>query len=197
MGDSEDGKPEFLKTLENYVAKAEDIDFPHDSWKDLFITDWLKLSPPLSDIDLRPLLYLSRDKAKNFASYDELSPEGREVLSALCDTTKFFQKIIADIKKIGLIESEIILTRMIRRARKKQWENSVIVQTLQIPKAYPELAPLFISMLDEIPPERRSASIIPLIRKETWAQGLLSRWVKDDSSPQLLKKAITVARRNN
>ncbi len=51
--------------------------FPHESWKAPFISDWLKLSPPLSEIDLRPLLYLSRDKAISLASFDELSPDGR------------------------------------------------------------------------------------------------------------------------
>ena len=85
VGDSEDGKPKFLQELEEKVAKAEELTFPHDSWKAPFISDWLKLSPPLSEIDLRPLLYLSRDKAISLASFDELSPDGRELLSALCE----------------------------------------------------------------------------------------------------------------
>ena len=75
VGDSEDGKPKFLQDLEEKVAKAEELTFSHESWKAPFILDWLKLSPPLSEIDLRPLLYLSRDKAISLASFDELSPD--------------------------------------------------------------------------------------------------------------------------
>jgi len=110
VGESENGKPEFLKKLEDEVAKAEELTFTHESWKAPFIADWLKLSPPLTDIDLRPLLYLSRDKAISLASFDELSPEGRELLAALCEAQSLLQPLIARIKLIDSTESDKILT---------------------------------------------------------------------------------------
>lgn len=195
VGDSEDGKPKFLQDLEEKVAKAEELTFQHESWKAPFISDWLKLSPPLSEIDLRPLLYLSRDKAISLASFDELSPDGRELLSALCEAKGLLQPLIANIKQIGAIESEQILTRMKRRARNQQWETAVIVQALHLPKAFPELATSFIAMLDEIPAGKRPAPLIPQLRNETWAKELLARWEQDDSSPAPVKKAINTAGR--
>ncbi|HIJ23517.1 MAG TPA: NTPase KAP [Gammaproteobacteria bacterium] len=195
VGDSEDGKPKFLQELEEKVAKAEELTFSHESWKAPFISDWLKLSPQLSDIDLRPLLYLSRDKAISLASFDELSPDGRELLSALCEAKGLLQPLIANIKQIGAIESEKILTRMKRRARNQQWESAVIVQALHLPKAFPELATSFIAMLDEIPAGKRPAPLIPQLRIEPWAKELLSRWEQDDSSPATVKKAINTAGR--
>lgn len=196
VGDSEDGKPIFLQELEEQVAKAKELTFPDDSWKAPFISDWLKLNPPLSEIDLRPLLYLSRDKAISLASFDELSPDGRELLSALCEAKGILQPLITKIQQIGAIESEKILTRMKRRARNQQWEPAVIVQALHLPKAFPELATSFIAMLDEIPAGKRPAPLIPQLRNETWAKDLLARWEQDDSSPAPVKKAInTVARR--
>jgi len=193
VGDSEDGKPKFLQELEEKVAKAEELTFPHESWKAPFISDWLKLNPPLSEIDLRPLLYLSRDKAISLASFDELSPDGRELLSALCEAKGFLQPLITNIKQIGAIESEKILTRMKRRARNQQWESAVIVQALHLPKAFPELAASFIAMLDEIPAGKRPAPLIPQLRSETWSKELLARWEQDDSSPAPVKKAINTA----
>lgn len=195
VGDSEDGKPKFLQDLEDKVAKAEELTFPHESWKVPFISDWLKLSPPLSDIDLRPLLYLSRDKAISLASFDELSPDGRELLSALCETKGLLQPLVANIKPIGAIESEKILTRMKRRARNQQWESAVIVQALHLPKAFPELATSFIAMLDEIPAGKRPVPLIPHLRNEPWAKELLSRWEQDESSPATVKRAINTAGR--
>ncbi len=195
VGDSEDGKPKFLQELEEKVAKAEELTFPHESWKAPFISDWLKLNPPLSEIDLRPLLYLSRDKAISLASFDELSPDGRELLSALCEAKGLLQPLITNIKQIGAIESEKILTRMKRRARNQQWESAVIVQALHLPKAFPELATSFIAMLDEIPAGKRPAPLIPQLRNETWAKELLARWEQDDSSPAPVKKAINTAGR--
>lgn len=197
VGDSEDGKPKFLQELEEKVAKAEELTFPHESWKALFISDWLKLSPPLSEIDLRPLLYLSRDKAISLASFDELSPEGRELLSALCEAKGLLQPLIANIRQIGVIESEKILTRMKRRARNQQWESAVIVQALHLPKAFPELANSFIAMLDEIPAGKRPAPLIPQLRNEPWATELLARWEKDESSPVPVKRAINTTGRKN
>lgn len=195
VGDSEDGKPKFLQDLEEKVAKAEELTFSHESWKAPFISDWLKLSPPLSEIDLRPLLYLSRDKAISLASFDELSPDGRELLSALCEAKGLLQPLIGNIKQIGAIESDKILTRMKRRARNQQWESAVIVQALHLPKAFPELATSFIAMLDEIPAGKRPAPLIPQLRNETWAKELLARWEQDDSSPAPVKKAINTAGR--
>ncbi len=196
VGDCEDGKPKFLQELEEKVAKAEELTFPHESWKAPFISDWLKLSPQLSDIDLRPLLYLSRDKAISLTNFDELSPDGRELLSALCEAKGLLQPLIANIKQIGAIESEKILTRMKRRARNQQWESAVIVQALHLPKAFPELATSFVAMLDEIPAGKRPAPLIPQLGIEPWAKELLSRWEQDDSSPATVKKAInTVGRK--
>ena len=178
-------------------AKSQNVwrGIPHESWKAPFISDWLKLNPPLSEIDLRPLLYLSRDKAISLASFDELSPDGRELLSALCEAKGLLQPLITNIKQIGAIESEKILTRMKRRARNQQWESAVIVQALHVPKAFPELATSFIAMLDEIPAGRRPQALVPLLRNEPWAMELLSRWGQDDNSPAPVKRAINSAGR--
>lgn len=195
VGESEDGKPLFLKELEEKVGKAEDLVFSHESWKVPFISDWLKLSPPLAEIDLRPLLYLSRDKAVSLASFDELSPDGRELLNALCEAKGLLQPLINSIKLIGVIEAEKILTRIKRRARNQQWEQSVVIQVFHLPKAFPELSASFISMLDEIPAAKRPAPLIPHIRNEVWAKELLERWEKDQNSPPQIKKAINLTGR--
>ena len=190
VGESEDGKPKFLRKIEEKVAKGEEPEFKNDSWKDPFISDWLKLNPPLTDIDLRPLLYLSRDKALSLASFDELSPEGRDLLSALCETKNVMQQLIPKIKQVGVIEAEKILTRMKRKARNQQWEFIAIKQALHLPKAFPELAPSFIAMLNEISAKKRPTPLIPLLRNEPWAKELLERWEQDEDSPKTVRNAI-------
>lgn len=195
VNDSENGKPKFLQELEEQVAKDEELIFPHESWKDPFISDWLKLNPQLSEIDLRPLLYLSRDKAISLASFDELSPDGRELLSALCETQVILLPLITNIRKVGVIESEKILIRMKRRAKNQQWKSIIIIQALHLPKAFPELAASFLAMLNEIPASKRHVSLIPHLQNETWAKELLDRWEQDGNSPQTVKNAINVERR--
>ena len=192
VGESENGKPDFLQKLENQTAKGEELTVLPDSWKPPFITGWLKLNPPLSDIDLRPLLYLSRDNVISFASYDELSHDGREIMAGLLKAESFYQPMIGRIKSIDFSEAEKILARMKRKTKSEQWNPKNIIQCLHLPKAIPELAPSFIAMLGEIPAKKRPTNLIPLLRNEIWAKELLLQWSQDQNTPSEVKKAINI-----
>ena len=191
VADREDGKAAFLADVEAALAKGESLDMPDASWESPFIGEWLKLNPRLGDTDLRPLLYLSRDRALSLASFDELSPEGRSLLEALLETNRILPPMVEQLKSLGETEGERILSRIKRRARSGQWELSTLMQALHIPKAFPNLAPSFVNLLNDIPASKRLAPFIPLIREESWAQEMLQRWAADEQSPQTVKKAIT------
>ena len=191
VADSEDGKAAFLSDIEAILAEGNSIDKLDASWDSPFITEWLKLNPRLADVDLRPLLYLSRDRALSLASFDELSPEGRSLLEALLEANSILPPLVEQLKSFGEIEAERILTRLKRRARSCQWERTSLIQALHIPKAFANLGASFVSLLNEIPAVKRPAPIIPLIRDEEWAQDVLSRWAADDKSPKPVQRAIT------
>lgn len=197
VGESENGKPKFLQDFEASVAKNDSLTFTkeNESWNNSFVLEWLKLSPCLSDIDLRPLLYLSRDKTISWASFDELSQEGRDLLAALCQTKDNMDMLIPNLQKIDRNEADIILTRIKRIARNQQWELTVLRQALCIPIAHPGLAHSFISMLNEIPASARNVSLIPLLLEYDWAESLLTNWEQDEKTPQRVKKAITLKRK--
>lgn len=197
VGESENGKPKFLQDFEASVAKNDSLTFTkeNESWNNSFVLEWLKLSPCLSDTDLRPLLYLSRDKTISWASFDELSQEGRDLLAALCQTKDNMDMLIPNLQKIDRNEADIILTRIKRIARNQQWELTVLRQALCIPIAHPGLAHSFISMLNEIPASARNVSLIPLLSEYDWAESLLINWEQDEKTPQRVKKAITLKRK--
>lgn len=87
--DSEQGTPTLLKRLEEM-----DGQIPSDApktWTDnpttkSFLSEWAKLEPRLSGIDLRAAIYLSRETMPIGAYVVGLSPAGREVLKTLVDT---------------------------------------------------------------------------------------------------------------
>lgn len=191
VAESEDGKVPFLKKIEDSLAQGTLISMPDTSWDSSFITEWLKLSPRIADTDLRPLLYLSRDRTLSLASFDELSPEGRTILAALLEADSIMPFLVAQIKTLGETEAEGVLNRIKRSARSSQWELFRLRQALHIPKAFPSLGPSFVNLLDEIPAAKRPAPFIPLIRDEKWAQDILQRWSSDEQSPQAVKRAIT------
>ena len=191
VADREDGKATLLADIEAALSKGDSFDMPDASWDSPFIREWLKLNPRLGDTDLRPLLYLSRDRALSLASFDELSSEGRSLLEALLAANRIQPLLVEGLKSLDEIEGERIFSRIKRRARSNQWERSALIQALHVPKAFPNLAPLFVNLLYEIPASKRPVPLIPLIRDESWAQEVLRRWADDKQSPQPVKNAIT------
>jgi predicted KAP-like P-loop ATPase len=191
VAEGEDGKAPFIAKIEKALSEGESPDMPDASWDVPFVSDWLKLSPILGDVDLRPVLYLSRDRALSLASFDELSPEGRSLLEGLLEADSVMPPLVEQLKSLGEAEADRILSRVRRRARANQWDRASLIQALHIPKALPSLGPAYVNLLNEIPAGRRPAPLIPLIRNEAWAQELLKRWGADEKSPTPVKNAIT------
>lgn len=191
VAEREDGKAVFIAKVEEARTKGDTPEMPDASWNDPFISNWLNLNPRLGDVDLRPLLYLSRDRALSLASFDELSPEGRALLEGILEADAMMPPLVDQLKAIGEAEADRILSRIRRRARANQWDRASLVQALHVPKAFPALGPAYVNLLNEIPPSKRLAPLIPLIRDEDWAKDLLKRWGADGQSPLPVKKAIT------
>ena len=197
VAEREDGKAAFLMEIEACLAKGEPFDMPDPSWSVPFVADWLKLSPRLGDNDLRPLLYLSRDRALSLASFDELSPEGRALLEAILEAKSLMSPLVEQLRALGEAEAERILSRVRRQARSNQWDRTTLTQALHVPKAFPNLGPSFVNLLNEIPASKRPAPLIPLIRSEAWAEEILKRWEADNQSPSPVKNAIARLGRNS
>lgn len=197
VAEREDGKAPFIAKIEKALSEGESPDMPDASWDVPFVSDWLKLSPMLGDVDLRPVLYLSRDRALSLASFDELSPEGRSLLEGLLEADGVMPPLVEQLKSLGETEADRILSRVRRRARASQWDRVSLVQALHVPKAFPSLGPAYVNLLNEIPAGKRPAPLIPLIRNEAWAQELLKRWGADEKSPTPVKNAITTLGRKS
>ncbi|KRG36105.1 P-loop NTPase fold protein [Psychrobacter sp. P11G3] len=84
--DKEKGKPNFLKALED---KNESVSLPESlNQRRDFINEWCLLEPKLSEIDLRPAIYLSRETIPLGSYVTGLSPIGRVALESLSKTKK-------------------------------------------------------------------------------------------------------------
>jgi predicted KAP-like P-loop ATPase len=193
VAESGDGKPSFLKAIEDALAKGEAYTAPDTSWNAPFITEWLKLTPRLATVDLRPLLYLSRDKAMNLASFDELSVKGRELLTALAEIREAIQQtMITQLQALGEAECGIVLSRLMRLSRSDQWSLPSLVRCLHVTRAFPGLGTSFVVLLETIPASNRPAPFIPHIKGETWSQDILQRWCQDASTPVQVRNAISI-----
>jgi len=197
VAEREDGRALFLGELEKALSEGDSPEMPDASWDVPFVADWLKLTPTLGEADLRPVLYLSRDRALSLARFDELSPEGRSLLEGLLEADSVMLPLVEQLRSLGEAEADLILSRVRRRARANQWERVFLVRALHVPRAFPSLGSAYVNLLNEIPAGKRPAPLIPLICNEAWAQELLSRWSSDERTPERVKNAIAKLERRS
>lgn len=190
---AEDGKPEFIQKLEDDLLNGEEYEYPDITWNNDFVKKWVLVEPKLSGIDLRPLLYLSRDKTLAFVAYDELSPKGEELLTALKKVKNgtYLTEIIDEVRSLGIKEAERLLKRIISLGRNEQWNVDIVCAAVHITEAFPDLGCNLASALCEIPAKSRKAPIIPILSGKEWAKEMLKRWNEDPETPDSVKKAIT------
>lgn len=194
---SSDGKAPFLKELEDAAGKDETYRAPHDCWSAPFLEQWVRLSPQLADVDLRPLLYLSRDRTLALAAYDELSTEARKVLDALLQSDTTLPMLVEQVKALGEPEAERILVRALRKARSDQWTPASLARCLNVTKAFPSLGNQFATTLSEVPSAKRPASFVPLIASEPWAESVLKEWGSDPASPAQVRNVIAAKKKGS
>ena len=167
VANAEDGKPEFIQRLEDDLLNGEKYESPDATWNNDFVQKWVLVEPKLGGMDLRPLLYLSRDKALSFVAYDELSAKGEELLTALKKVkSSIYQDLVEEVKSLGIKEAEILLKRIISLGRNEQWNVNILFAALHITEAFPELGRNLASALCEIPAKSRTAPIIPSIAQK-------------------------------
>lgn len=189
VAESTDGKVQFLAELEAAAEKGEPWKAP-PQWPLPFYEQWVKLSPPLGGVNLRPLLHLSRDRKLAIAAYDELGPEAQEILEAILAAEDVLPALVDQIKTLSEADAERLLVRAGRHARNDQFSPQSIQRCLHITRAYPNLGPRLANLLTDVPPARRPLTLIPLLQVESWASGLLSDWSRDPETPPRVKKAI-------
>lgn len=189
---SEDGRLEFIQAIEKSLEKDNEYIAPHPTWNSDFVKKWLMLSPKIGDKDIRPLLYLSRDRSLALAAYDELSQESQEILEALKNVKGaiLLKELEERIKAVGEKEAETLLVRMASIGRDNQWALDTVCAAIHITEAFPDLGARFALLLAEIPAKSRKAPIIPIIVDKPWAKELLKQWKNDADTPQTVKKAI-------
>lgn len=97
LEESEDLNKEKLKKLQEI---SEDKEF----------TKWVRLEPPLSNVDIRPYLYFSRDTLNKFGNENSrLGRLGNEILESLINKSQIqIKKVTPKIKDLNLSEADYI-----------------------------------------------------------------------------------------
>jgi predicted KAP-like P-loop ATPase len=185
-----EGKPRFLAEWEQQAAKGEELKL-EQPWDEKFIREWLAISPALADIDLRGVLYVSREHAPLITPEDRLSSEGAELLTAILQSPDMAASLNMRLVALPRPETAVIMDRVLEQARREQeWGTPPILDAcLAVAKADPSLGSRVAGFLSERPPGQIKPGIVPKISDQPWSPDVLAKWkVTDVSAP--VKKAI-------
>ena len=185
-----DGKPVFLGEWEQKAAAGEELELDQ-VWDDSFIREWLAISPPLADTDLRGVLYVSREHAPLITPEDRLSSEGAELLTAILTNPEMAASLHERLAVLPRPETTVIMDRVLERARREQeWGTPAILDAcIAVAKADPSLGTRVAGFLSERPSGQIKASVVPKISDQPWASQVFARWTDVDVSDPV-KKAI-------
>jgi len=195
--EDDEGKPRFLAAWEEKANAGEDLVL-ETPWDDPFIREWLTIPPNLSGMDLRGVLYVSREHAPLITPEDRLSSEGAELLSAMLQQPEVAAELRERLVRLSRPETTIIMDRLLDRARQEQeWGTPPILDAcLAVSAADPAQGRRLGGFLRERPPGQIKPGIVPRIGDQPWAQEVFDAWhaARDVSAP--VKRAITLRGKN-
>ena len=196
VNDDAEGKPRFLGPWEEGALAGEEMELS-EPWDDSFISEWLTVSPPLADTDLRGVLYVSREHAPLITAEDRLSSEGAELLNAVLEHPDMAGELLERLTALPRPETTIIMDRILERARQfQEWGAPPILDgALAIATADPLQGQRLAAFLSDRPVVQVRPNIVPKIGDQPWAAPVLDAWY-DSAVASPVKAAITRERKN-
>jgi predicted KAP-like P-loop ATPase len=192
------GRPLFLKPWEDAAKAGTDTKLT-ESWDDNFIREWLTLPPQLAEMDLRGVLYVSREHAPIMTPEDRLSSEGAAVLTALVDHPDMATTLAVRVKTLTAAETDVIMRRLLDAARQEQeWGvPAILTACLVVAEADPRQGERLAAFLSDRPSKQIKPSIVPKISGHIWTESVWKIWEKDQQVGQPVKAAITANRKKD
>lgn len=185
------GMPAFLADWEQKTNAGEKLKL-EAPWNDPFIQEWLTLPPKIADIDLRGVLYVSREHAPLIMPEDRLSSEGAELLAALLQHPDMAASLKERLSKVPRADITVIMDRLLDHARQVQeWGVPPILEAcLVAAQADAPQGQRVAAFLKERPIAQIKADIIVKISDQLWAKDVIDHWAAASGVSPTVKAAI-------
>ncbi|MGV8838823.1 MAG: KAP family P-loop NTPase fold protein [Bauldia sp.] len=193
VNDDAEGKPRFLADWEGKAKTAQAELTLEAPWAAPFVKEWLALNPPLADIDLRGIAYVSRELLPTVSAGDRLSSAGADLLEGLLQVKSAISKPLAQgLASLSSTDMEIIGDRLIAKAKAvKDWGTPEalwqILTFLQVAGPHVEKVTRF---LKAIPAVQITAPIVPVLSPMDWASEVFASWGRSPELDATVKNAI-------
>ena len=197
VNNDDEGKPRFLFDWEEEALAGAELDLT-EPWDEPFIAEWLTVPPRLADIDLRGVLYVSREHAPLITPEDRLSSEGADLLAAILEHPDMAGELHDRLTRLPRPETTIVMDRVLERARQVQeWGTPPILEAcLAVAAADPTQGSRLAAFLRERPATQIKPGIVPRIGDQPWAKEALDEWYGSDVA-RPVKGAITQERKKH
>lgn len=164
-------------------------------WKSDFMARWSAMSPALAEIDLRPYVHLSRDRAIPIMGSIPLSGEASAILDAVLTSPGDVKAMETRLRALSGSDLSIIVDAVIHKFEDvTEWGSNSEMEALVVLAGINELLSTKISgFFQGRPGGSLKAGIVPKIGQTTWGKALLVRIKTKDDISQPLRNALTKA----
>jgi predicted KAP-like P-loop ATPase len=191
------GKPAFLKDWEEDAIAGRDLGLK-EPWNGDFVREWLALSPPLHDVDLRGALYVSREHAPLITPEDRLSSEAAELLAGMLEHPEVSDSLKDRLARVPRAETTVMMDRLLEVARKEQeWgAPAILTACIVVAETDPAQGARLAAFLSQRPAPQIQPSIVPKIADRPWATSVIDTWNSSTEISRPVRNAINKTRGN-
>jgi predicted KAP-like P-loop ATPase len=193
---AKDGSEPMLKDAE---GEQQAVKWIEDK---IWFMNWARMEPSLGSIDIRPYLYISKDKSLAFSLEAELGGELGQLAADLISGSVIIQNG-AEKKLIELLEPEAkrLFEFLVNRSGSADWRTAsrLVIAFMRVARHNVSLQVRVLDIFDKRPTVELGAWVIPHIddcisdaAQRARKEALYQKWAQDDS---LLGRAVKVAQR--
>ncbi|MBK3404193.1 hypothetical protein H0176_22305 [Methylorubrum populi] len=190
-----DGKSESLRTAERVVRGGGELPEDKDAWSAdrTFVTEWLKLDPPLAEADLRGAIHVGRESLPIISADDRVSKEAQDILA---EAVSLRLKPTADLRArfVRLIPDEktFVVGKLLERgASEAEWGTPDILWGLAMAaEADPDAAKRLVVFLSNLDSAALRPPIVPRIRDTAWGGEVMAEWRGRSDMSEQMKRVL-------
>lgn len=186
---SEEGISDKIIEIEDQIENGGDVEYPSE-FSSEFSRKWFEINPKLSNVDLRPYLYLSQDRSIDIAQGQELSNESLQIMAAIIGARSYMEPLKTQIQSLNPYDAKAILKKLIRNAKSTQFTKESLACCLNITRHFPDFSPDFANFLKNLPSQKIVAPLVPTFKNESWITEVFDTWNKNPDVDQKVKNAI-------
>ena len=191
-----EGRVNILHDAEK-AAKDPERSLPSLFGDKSFVREWLQLEPLLGDIDMRPILHLSRDSTVRDFGADDLNTAGKALRDALVAARNSNEALKQQIRDAGDFQSGLAMARAweLRRSSRTWQKAEEVLMLVEVSRIHPSAGVRAATLVSQAPITQLAPGLVSALIDFDWMKDVLSKWEQDDQLPQPVKRAIENARK--